>query len=79
MGFNDHIDFELYEDLTEVIDSGDLEGGTPEYGIAQKVRNDGVNGLSDKQKWIYDNKVLPLLVELCKEREGIRLQNIDSN
>ena len=77
MGFNDHIDFELYDDLTEVIDGGVLEVGTPEYGIAQKVKNDGVDGLSDKQKWIYDNKVLPLLIALYREREGIRLANID--
>ena len=77
MGFNDHIDFELYDDLTEVIDGGDLEEGTPEYGIAQKVKNDGGDGLSDKQKWIYDNKVLPLLIALYREREGIRLANID--
>ena len=61
MGWNDHVDFELYEAVSDAVDEGYLEEGTPAYGIAQQVVDQGYDSLSDKQKWVYDNKVLPAL------------------
>lgn len=61
MGWNDHVDFELYEAISDAVDEGYLEEGTSAYGIAQQVVDQGYDSLSDKQKWVYDNKVLPAL------------------
>ena len=76
MGWNDHVDFELYETVSDAVDEGHLEEGTPAYGIAQQVIDQGYDSLSDKQKWIYDNKVLPALKAMQKEREADRIREL---
>ena len=56
MGWNDHVDFELAEMVSDAVDEGYLDEGSTAYGIAQKVTYEGYDSLSDKQKWVYDNK-----------------------
>jgi hypothetical protein len=37
MGWNDHVDWLLNEEIEDLVAEGELEGGTPAYGIAQRV------------------------------------------
>lgn len=37
----------------------------PAQGIIRKVLSDGVADLTDKQRWIFVNKVIPTLTERC--------------
>ena len=63
MGFNDHMsDQEFSRQIREIVVEGDLEMGTPAYGIAQQVLHKGYGSLSKAQKHIYDTKVGPLLI-----------------
>lgn len=75
MGFNDHIDFELHEAIENLIDGGLLENGTPGYGVAQQVISSGYDSLSEKQKWVYDNVVLPSLTKRNEEVQAIQRRN----
>jgi hypothetical protein len=61
MGWNDHFDFELYDIICELVDDGELEKGTPAYGIAQQVIHQGFDSLSPKQRYIYVTRVEALL------------------
>lgn len=61
MGWNDHIDFDLSEKLDAIIEVGYLEEGTPAYGIAKLVSASGEGVLSEKQRYVYENVVLPAL------------------
>lgn len=58
---DDSYDYELAEQIDELIDSGDLEEGTPAHGIALKVVNEGYDSLSPKQRYVYDKYVWPLV------------------
>lgn len=73
MGHNDHIDFELHDAIQDLVDEGLLEEGTPAYGIAQQVITQGWNSLSDRQRWVYEKHVEPLLKKRGKE---LRIQEI---
>ena len=64
MGWNDHIDFELHEQVEQLVDEGMLEKGTAGYGIAQQVIHQGLESLSSKQRWVWDQIVSPLFEEL---------------
>jgi hypothetical protein len=71
MGWNDHIDFFLYEEIQDLVAEGVLEKGTPAYGIAQRViRGDP---LSPNQRWIFDTYVSPALE---RRKEELRLLEI---
>ncbi|MEL6828821.1 MAG: hypothetical protein AAFO63_01665 [Pseudomonadota bacterium] len=63
MGHNDHIDFELYELLTDAIDGGylDEEEDKNAIGVARQVMHGSYDGLSAKQKYLYDKVVVPAL------------------
>ena len=37
MGHNDHIDFDLHDKIRDLVDEGELEEGTPAFGIVQQV------------------------------------------
>lgn len=73
MGHNDHIDFELYELITDAVDEGYIEEGTPAHGISKQVVDRGYDSLSDKQRWVYDTVVVPALEKLERDREVERL------
>ena len=70
MGWNDHIDFDLHETVSDAVDEGYIEEGTPAYGVAQQVIHEGYDSLTDKQKWVYGHQVLPALKGLQEERDA---------
>ena len=61
MGWNDHIDWELHELVTDLLDEGCLEQGTPAYGIAKLAVDVGYESLSPKQKAVFDTVIVPAL------------------
>lgn len=80
MGWNDHFDQDFYDRIQELVDAGELEEGTPAYGVAQQVVHEGYESLMPKQRGLYDAVVLPLLADgrsldhpedrTCSEREA---------
>src|SRR5258708_25461209 len=54
MGWNDHVDFGLYEEIECLVAAGAFEEGTPTYGVAQKVIHEGYDLLSPNQRWLFD-------------------------
>lgn len=64
----DDIDWDLLAQIDDLIDSGDLEEGTKEYGIAQQVVHQGYESLSPKQRYVYDKLLAPLLTERADEQ-----------
>ncbi|HVQ07416.1 MAG TPA: hypothetical protein VMS43_03170 [Allosphingosinicella sp.] len=76
MGWNDHVDFELYEMVSDAVDEGHLDEESAAYGIAQKFIHEGYDSLSDKQKWVYDNRVLPALKGLQEDRDAERRREL---
>ncbi|MDD2114151.1 hypothetical protein NP554_20430 [Pseudomonas asiatica] len=77
MGWNDHVDWELNDAIQDLLDEGLLEEGTPGHGIAQQVIHEGYEGLSDKQKHVFDKYVGEPLKKRQKELDVRRI--IDSN
>ncbi|MGE6221077.1 hypothetical protein ACQKCH_14715 [Nubsella zeaxanthinifaciens] len=61
MGHNDHIDFELDEAITDLIEENLLEENSDAHGVSRQVIHSGYNSLSPKQKTLYDNVVVPAL------------------
>jgi len=76
MGWNDHIDFELYETVSDAVDEGFIEEGTPEYGIAQQVIHQGYESLTDRQKWVFDHKAWRALKGLQENRDAERRREL---
>lgn len=56
--------------LKELINDGELE--TKQAGIAKIVINKGYNSLSDKQKFVYDRDIVPLLDDEETLEEGFQ-------
>jgi hypothetical protein len=77
MGFNDHIDWDLVASLQDLVEEGELEEGTPAYGIVQQVIHQGYDSLSSKQLAVYDNIVVPALKRRGEEISII--QTLNSN
>lgn len=77
MGWNDHVDWELNDQIQDLLDQGILVEGTPAYGIAQQVIHDGYDSLSEKQKYVWNTQVWKPLEKRQKELEIQRI--IDSN
>lgn len=67
MSINDY-DEELYDLIEELVAEGELEQGTPALGIARQVIDCGYHSLTAKQKWVYDNHVVPLFDDATPER-----------
>jgi hypothetical protein len=72
MGWNDHIDWELHELVTDLPDEGYLEEGTPAYGIAKLAVDVGYERLSPKQKAVYDAVIVPALTRRAEYLEAER-------
>lgn len=68
MGYNDHIDFELWDRIEELGADGLLEKGTPAYGVAQQVVHGSYDQLTPKQRYVYDKFVIPALRSQASER-----------
>ncbi len=75
MGHNDHIDFELYDAIEDLVAEGEIEENSKAHGIARQVIHQGYDSLSDAQKWIYDREVIPALKRRHESLEAIRIQN----
>lgn len=67
MGWNDHVNFELLEAIDQAVDEGELEEGTAEHGIARKVAHEGTEGLSAKQRHVYETRVVPALGRIADQ------------
>lgn len=74
MSVNDY-DEELYLAIEDLVDSGNLEEGTPAYGVAQQVIHNGYDSLTSKQRALYDGIVVPALRRLEEENEVTRIRN----
>lgn len=61
-------DYELYEMLQEAVDEGSIEVGTPAYGVALQLIESGHDSLTDKQKWVYENHVVPHFKKIDQHR-----------
>jgi hypothetical protein len=61
MGHNDHIDFELHDDIEDLVAEGLLDEGSVAYGIARQVIDQGYDSLSAKQRAIWDREIGPAL------------------
>jgi hypothetical protein len=75
MGWNDHIDELLYEEIEGLLAEGALEEGTPAYGVAQKVIHEGYDLLSPNQRWVFDTYVAPALERRKKELRLLEIAN----
>jgi hypothetical protein len=67
MDLTNSFDALLHEEIEDLVAEGELEEGTPAYGIAQRVINLGYDSLSPKQRWVYDTFVIPALDRREKE------------
>jgi hypothetical protein len=72
MGHNDHIDFELGQLITDLVDEGYLDEKSAGYGIAQKMVHEGRDSLSPKQLGLYEAVVTPLLKRMYDNRVAAR-------
>lgn len=75
MGWNDHIDWSLNEEIEDLVAEGVLEEGTPAYGVAQKVIHEGHDLLSPNQRWVFDTYVAPALERRKKELQLLEIAN----
>jgi hypothetical protein len=75
MGWNDHVDWQFNEEIQDLVDNGELEEGTPAYGIAQRVIHQGYDSLSPKQRWVFDTILAPALERRKKELRLLEIVN----
>lgn len=73
MSVNDY-DEELYEAIEDLVEEGELETGTPAYGIARQVIHQGYNSLTPKQRTLYDAVVIPALKRRGEELRVLHIQ-----
>ena len=75
MGSNGHVDWLLNEEIEDLVAEGALEEGTPAYGVAQKVIQDGYDLLSPNQRWVFDTYVVPAVERRKKELRLLEIAN----
>jgi hypothetical protein len=73
MGHNDHVDFDLYDRIKELLNLGHFEEGTMEYGIALFVVDNGVDALSPKQRVVWEKGIVPILGKPINDEEEFRV------
>lgn len=64
----DNDDTELGDNLDALdtlADMGYIDKDAPEYGIAQLFLHEGLGALSEKQKFVFDKRVAPVLFKKC--------------
>jgi hypothetical protein len=71
MGHNDHINFELHDDIEDLVAEGLLDADSAGYGVAQQVINQGYASLSEKQGAVWDINVVPALK---KRKDALEMQ-----
>lgn len=77
MGWNDHVNTELADAITDLVEEGLLEEGTAAYGIAQIAIDNGADSLTNEQRRVYEKYVEAPLGKRQKQLEVQRV--IDSN
>ena len=65
------IELELSEYLLEVADG--FEMGSPERGVTMQVADEGTEGLSPKQKAIWDKHVWPAVEAIKQRHQRLRI------
>ena len=75
MGLNHHVDWLLNQEIEDLVAEGALEEGTPAYGVAQKVIQEGYDLLSPNQRWVFDTYVVPALERRKKELRLLEIAN----
>jgi hypothetical protein len=75
MRHNDHIDFELYDAVQEALEEGHLDEETDRnaIGVARQVIHQGMGSLSPKQRYLYDQVIVPAL---ARTHEVLRIRAI---
>jgi hypothetical protein len=68
-------DEELYEDIQDLLERGDLDKGAPAYGVAQQVIHRGYDSLTRMQRGLYDAVVVPALKKRGDELAGTHAAN----
>lgn len=74
MSVNDY-DEQLYDAIEDLVAEGELEKGTPAYGVAQQVIHNGYDSLTPKQRTLYDAVVIPALKRRGEELRLTQLMN----
>ena len=74
MSVNDY-DEQLYDAIEDLLAEGELEKGTPAYGIAQQVIHNGYESLTPKQRTLYDAVVIPALERRGEVLRAIQISN----
>ena len=60
--------------LEELADMGYIDRDAPAYGIAKKYLHDGEASLSEKQRFVFNKEVAPVIFKSCARcSEGIEL------
>ena len=75
MGWNDHADWLLDDEIRDLVAEGALKEGTPAYGVAQKVIQEGYDLLSPNQRWVFETYVAPALERRKKELRLLEIAN----
>jgi hypothetical protein len=76
MGWNDHVDCDLSELVGNLVDDGYLIEGTVSYGVAQQLIHQGEDSLSDKQRHVYKNSILPAMRAYADKEERQRIEEL---
>jgi hypothetical protein len=63
-------DWDLLEEVTDLINEGFLEQGTPAYATALLAVEVGYEGLSQDQKAVFDSVVVPTMEKRAAQLEA---------
>ena len=59
---------ELLDMLREFLESGEIEANSAAHGATKQVIDMGYDSLTEKQRWVYDHEVAPLVKRAAEER-----------
>jgi hypothetical protein len=70
MESNDQPDWDLLQEVTDLLNAGLLEQGTPAYSAALQAVEAGYDGLSPDQKTVFDSVVVPAMEKRAADLEA---------
>lgn len=71
---DEYEDDQFKNDLEALIDIG---GDDATIGVAKQILGKGMESLTPKQQWVFDNKIKPALTEKCAAPGCTRTTRID--
>jgi hypothetical protein len=71
MGRNDHVGWDLHEQVQQAVQAGLIDASSRGYWISQRVIRRGFDSLCPKQRSVYNKEILPALNEMAR-RQYIR-------